>query len=186
MLNLMMTNLSRGVTSYIPDVDLRRPAAADPARFARAIDRWEIESLLASPALLEHLADHCLTAGRTLNALRAVFTGGAPVFLRVLEKSTETCPRARVAALYGSTEVEPIALQSYDEITPADRAALAEGAGLPAGSPVLELRLRIIEDHWERHWRTVPMSGSTACPCPRGQGRGRGARPPCLPGLRAQ
>jgi olefin beta-lactone synthetase len=70
------------------------------------------------------------------------------VFLRVLEKSARTCPRARVAALYGSTEAEPIALQPYDEITPADRAAIAEGAGLPAGSPVPELRLRIIEDHW--------------------------------------
>jgi hypothetical protein len=45
--NLVMANLGRGVTSYIPDVDLRRPAAADPARIARAIDRWEIESLLA-------------------------------------------------------------------------------------------------------------------------------------------
>jgi acyl-CoA synthetase (AMP-forming)/AMP-acid ligase II len=146
--NLVMANLGHGVTSYIPDVDLRHPAAADPARIASVIDRWGIESLLASPALVENLADHCLTSGRTLDSLRALFTGGAPVFPRILEKSARTCPRARVAALYGSTEAEPIALLSYDDITPADYAAIAEGAGLPAGRPVPEIRLRILEDHW--------------------------------------
>jgi acyl-CoA synthetase (AMP-forming)/AMP-acid ligase II len=154
--NLVMTNLGQGVTSCIPDVDLRRPAAADPARISRAIDRWGIESLLASPALVEHLADHCLATGRTLDSLRAVFTGGAPVFPRILDKSSRISPRARVFALYGSTEAEPIALLSHDAITPADRSAIAEGAGLPAGRPVAEIRLRILEDHWGQ-----PLTGGS-------------------------
>jgi acyl-CoA synthetase (AMP-forming)/AMP-acid ligase II len=145
---LVMTNLGRGVTSLIPDVDLRRPGTADPARIAGAISRWKAESLLASPSLVEHLADHCLALGRSMASLRAVFTGGAPVFPRVLDKAAQAAPRARVAALYGSTEAEPIALLAREAITSADRAAMKQGAGLPAGYPVDEIELRILPDRW--------------------------------------
>ena len=147
---LVMSNLGAGVTSLIPDVDLRRPAAADPARLAGSIHRWQVESLLASPALLEHMADYCLRTGHTLNSLRAVFTGGAPVFPRILEKTSRIAPQARVTALYGSTEAEPMALLRADELTAADRAAIARGAGLPAGKPISEIRLHILRDHWGR------------------------------------
>lgn len=145
---LVMTNLGGGVTSLIPDVDLRRPGAADPARIASAITRWKAESLLTSPSLVEHLADHCLAIGQTLESLRAVFTGGAPVFLRALDKFAQAVPLARVAALYGSTEAEPISLLWREAITPADRAAIKQGAGLPAGHPVGEIELRILPDRW--------------------------------------
>jgi len=147
---LVMANLGAGITSLIPDADLRRPAAADPARLAVSIQRWRVESLFASPALVEHLADHCLTSGRTLNSLRAVFTGGAPVFPRILEKASQTAPLARIAALYGSTEAEPMALLRADQLTAADHAAIARGAGLPAGRPISEIRLQILRDHWGR------------------------------------
>jgi acyl-CoA synthetase (AMP-forming)/AMP-acid ligase II len=145
---LVMANLGRGVTSLIPDVDLRRPGAADPARIAGAIKRWKADSLLASPSLIENLADHCLALGQTLDSLRAVFTGGAPVFPQLLDKFARAAPLARVAALYGSTEAEPIALLERDEIGPADRAAMKRGAGLPAGTPVAEIRLSILPDRW--------------------------------------
>jgi len=145
---LVMSNLGAGVTSLIPDVDLRRPAAADPARLAGSIHRWQVESLFASPALIEHMADYCLRTGYTLNPLRAVFTGGAPVFPRILEKASRIAPQARVTALYGSTEAEPMALLRADELTAADRAAIARGAGLPAGKPISEIRLHILRDHW--------------------------------------
>jgi acyl-CoA synthetase (AMP-forming)/AMP-acid ligase II len=145
---LVMANLGAGITSLIPDVDLRRPAAADPAVLADSIHRWRVESLFASPALVEHMADHCLMTGRTLNSLRALFTGGAPVFPRTLEKASQAAPLARVSALYGSTEAEPMALLRADQITAGDHVAIARGAGLPAGKPISEIRLHILKDHW--------------------------------------
>lgn len=153
---LVMANLGRGVTSLIPGVDLRHPGAADPARIAGAITRWKAESLLASPTLVEHLADHCLALGRPLDSLRSVFTGGAPVFPRVLDKSAQVSPLAVVTALYGSTEAEPIALLSHDEMTSTDRAAIRQGAGLPAGKPVAEIKLSILQDRWGE-----PLAGVT-------------------------
>ncbi|MGB7933047.1 MAG: AMP-binding protein [Gammaproteobacteria bacterium] len=145
---LVMANLGAGITSLIPDVDLRRPAAADPAVLAGSIHRWRVESLFASPALVEHLADHCLMTGHTLNSLRGVFTGGAPVFPRILEKMSQTAPLARVASLYGSTEAEPMALLRSDQITADDHVSITRGAGLPAGKPISEIRLHILRDHW--------------------------------------
>jgi acyl-CoA synthetase (AMP-forming)/AMP-acid ligase II len=145
---LVMANLGRGVTSLIPDVDLRRPGAADPARIAGAITQWNAESLLASPALVERLADHCVALGRPLDSLRKVFTGGAPVFPRVLDKSARAAPLARIAALYGSSEAEPIALLWREAMSADDRAAIRQGAGLPAGNPIADIKLRILQDRW--------------------------------------
>jgi acyl-CoA synthetase (AMP-forming)/AMP-acid ligase II len=144
----VMANLGAGVASLIPDVDLRRPAAVEPAYLAASIQRWRVESLFASPALVGHLADHCLSAGRTLTSLRAVFTGGTPVFPRILDKASRTAPLARVAALYGSAEAEPMALLRVDQLTAADRANIARGAGLPAGKPISELELCVLRDRW--------------------------------------
>ncbi len=145
---LVMANLGRGVTSLIPDVGLRRPGAADPARIAGAITQWKAESLLASPALVEHLADYCLALGRPLDSLRKVFTGGAPVFPRVLDKSAQAAPLAQIAALYGSTEAEPIALLWREEMSADDRVAIKQGVGLPAGKPIAEISLSILQDRW--------------------------------------
>jgi olefin beta-lactone synthetase len=165
---LVMANLGRGVTSLIPDVDLRRPGAADPARIAGAITRWKTESLLASPALVEHLADHCLATGQTLESLRAVFTGGAPVFPRVLDKVAQAAPQARVAALYGSTEAEPIALLAHEAITSADRAAIKQGAGLPAGNPIAEIKLSILQDRWGQPLASVSDEAMRSAAMPPG------------------
>ncbi len=145
---LVMANLGHGITSLIPQGNLRHPAALDSAHIASAIKRWKAESLLVSPALGEKLADHCFATGQSLATLRAVFMGGAPVFARVLQKMARIAPQASVAALYGSTEVEPIALIRNDEISAADRHAIAHGAGLPAGKLVEDIELAIMQDHW--------------------------------------
>ena len=147
---LVMANLAQGVTSLIPPGDWRSPAKVDPTRLAGAITRWHAESLLASPSVVERLSAHCLASGRRLESLGAVFMGGAPVFLPVMERASRIAPHAGVTALYGSTEAEPIALIRLDEISAADRAAVAHGAGLPAGQPIEEIRLAILEDLWGR------------------------------------
>ncbi|SFN80922.1 Acyl-CoA synthetase (AMP-forming)/AMP-acid ligase II [Formivibrio citricus] len=145
---LVMANLAHGVTSLIPEGDLRHPAALDPAHIASVIRHWKAESLLASPALVERLAEHCLSGHQTLDSLQVIFMGGAPVFLPVMQKAAQIAPQARVAALYGSTEAEPIALIHLDEICETDRRAIAQGAGLPAGQPLQEIGLAILQDRW--------------------------------------
>ena len=143
-----LANLAAGVTTVIPDVDLRHPGAIDAERVFAQIQRRGVNRLTASPAFLERLIDYGQAAGRTLVTLRKVFTGGGPVFPRLLESMRQLAPRADVVAVYGSTEAEPIAHIEAGEIHAADTEAMQGGRGLLVGVPVKEVTLRILRDHW--------------------------------------
>jgi acyl-coenzyme A synthetase/AMP-(fatty) acid ligase len=143
-----LTYLACGATCLIPDVDLRHPGRAEPGRLARQLQRWGASSGVVSPALLERLADHCLAQGLTLDVLRRLFVGGAPVFSRLLDKLAGIAPQCDVMVLYGSTEAEPIALVSATTLTADDVAWMKEGRGLLAGKPIPEITLRILRDRW--------------------------------------
>jgi acyl-CoA synthetase (AMP-forming)/AMP-acid ligase II len=144
----MLSNLASGVTSLIPDADLRFPGSIEPARVAAQLAIYRPASTVASPALLERLADFCLSQQQTLPGFQKVFTGGAPVFPRVLDKLQAMAPQAEIVAVYGSTEAEPIAHVSQREMTAEDIAAMIGGRGLLAGPPIPEIQLRILPDRW--------------------------------------
>ena len=78
----------------------------------------------------------------TLPTLKKLFTGGAPVFPRALDQMKEMAPAADIVAVYGSTEAEPIAHVSRQEIKPEDFAAMIGGRGLLAGFPVTAIQMR--------------------------------------------
>jgi len=143
-----LANLASGVTTVLPDLDLRRPGAVDGANVAAAVARFGVTRITASPAFFERLGAQVAASGQPLPTLRKLFTGGAPVFPRVLARLQAAAPNASVAAVYGSTEAEPIAHLDAAEISAADRAAMQSGQGLLAGAPVEEIRLRVLRDRW--------------------------------------
>ena len=144
----VLANLASGVTSLIPDVDLRRPDAIRPARLVEQVLSHRPARLAASPALLERLADHCGRRGVVFPSLRTLLTGGGPVFPGLLATLRRIAPRAEIVAVYGSTEAEPIALCTRRALDATDGVAMDRGAGLPAGLPVPSIRLRILRDRW--------------------------------------
>lgn len=143
----VLSNMGAGVTSIIPDADLRVPGAIDAQPVLAQIERHAPSSVVASPALLTRLVEAGNDAQRPMRSFRRVFTGGAPVFWHVLD-SLSGATGARVFAVYGSTEAEPIAEIAFDQLTPEDRLATLRGGGLPAGVPVPQVRLRVIPDRW--------------------------------------
>jgi acyl-CoA synthetase (AMP-forming)/AMP-acid ligase II len=143
-----LANLGCGVTSLLPQADLRRPGQIDPAPVVAQCLRSRPTNIVASPALLERLAAYCLARRLTLPSLRRIFSGGAPVFPQLLDWAQEMAPQASVAALYGSSEAEPIAAVTREQIGAADREATRDGHGLLAGAPVETLRLAILPDRW--------------------------------------
>lgn len=144
----VLCNLAAGVTSIVPDADLRTPGAIDPLPVLAQIERHAPSSVVASPALLERLCVACNESGRSMPSFRKVFTGGAPVFWHVLDALAKAAPNARVFSVYGSTEAEPVAEIALDQLTSEDRLATKDGKGLPAGLPVPQVQLRIIADRW--------------------------------------
>jgi olefin beta-lactone synthetase len=143
-----LANLGAGVTSLIPNADLRYPGAVAPAPIFAQIHAHRATTSVASPAFFECLVRHGEPLGLTLPTLRKLLTGGAPVFPRLLDQMQRLAPNAEVVALYGSTEAEPIAHVSRREVTAGDLKAMLAGKGLLAGIPVEEIHLRILRDQW--------------------------------------
>jgi acyl-CoA synthetase (AMP-forming)/AMP-acid ligase II len=154
-----LANLAAGVTTVIPAVDLRRPGAVDAATLFAQIERQGVTRITAAPAFFERLIAHGRETGRTLTAVRKIYTGGAPVFPRLLEELRALAPHAAIVAVYGSTEAEPIAHVAADEVQPGDRAAMAGGRGLLAGATVPEIRLRVVQDRWGEPRRDLTAAG---------------------------
>jgi acyl-CoA synthetase (AMP-forming)/AMP-acid ligase II len=143
----VLANLASGLTSVLPDANLRRVGDIEPGPVLRQVAHYQVTRCAASPAFFEKL----LTGDRAaLAGMRKLYTGGAPVFPRLLDALRSACPQAEVHAVYGSTEAEPIAHLEAGELSAADRAAMLGGKGLPAGVPVEEIELRILKTAWGR------------------------------------
>jgi olefin beta-lactone synthetase len=144
----VLSHLASGVCTVIPDVDIRRPGAVQAGPILRRIQADGVTCLEGSPAFLARLAETAAQSGQTLPRVRQVFTGGAPVFPTLLDAVQRIAPHAQVTAVYGSTEAEPIAHITRDELAPADRDAMRRGNGLLTGCPVPEIQARILPDRW--------------------------------------
>jgi olefin beta-lactone synthetase len=143
-----LANLASGVTSLIPDANLRFPGKVNAARVIQQIHTYQPHSTAASPAFLAGLVEHCQTQKLTLSSFERIFSGGAPVFPQLLEQLQQIAPQAKVTAVYGSTEAEPIAHVSHQQIQPQDLEQMTQGQGLLAGLPVPEIQLRILPHQW--------------------------------------
>ena len=140
----VLFNLANATTSVIPACDMKRPGRADPRALLAQLRAENATTVVASPALLERLADHCLRKRQSIPKLRNISTGGGPVSPTLPERLTAVAPNANIRSVYGSTEAEPIASVSNDEISLADKRAMRVGAGLLVGRPVTGCRTKII------------------------------------------
>jgi acyl-CoA synthetase (AMP-forming)/AMP-acid ligase II len=144
----VLANLASGVTSVLPNADLRAPGKIAPRPVLAQIRRHKIQTTAASPAFLSRLLDECESSGTTLESLSSIFIGGAPVFPGLLRKAKQFCPQAKIWAVYGSTEAEPMAEIALPDIAKGDFDAMEQGKGLLAGRPVPSISLRVIRDTW--------------------------------------
>jgi acyl-CoA synthetase (AMP-forming)/AMP-acid ligase II len=167
----VLANLAAGVTSIIPDANLRRPGAIDPGPVLAQIRRFRPNRASGSPAFFERLVEGARTASCTLDSFGRVYTGGAPVFPGLLDRIAGVAPLARVTAVYGSTEAEPIAHVERSQIRTADRDAMIRGRGLLAGAASPSVRLAILPDRWG-HALPAMTAGEFAASCLPAEGRG--------------
>jgi acyl-CoA synthetase (AMP-forming)/AMP-acid ligase II len=153
----VLANLASGVTSVIPDADLRMPGQIEAAPVIAQMTRHQVRRTAASPGLVGRLVEESART-RTPLPFGIVHVGGAPVFPRLLDAIAAAAPDARVVSVYGSTEAEPIAEIPRDEISADDRLRMRQGAGLVTGHPVPEIALRILAEPW----RPEPIGALTA------------------------
>lgn len=142
----VLSNLARGIPTLLPDADLRAPGWIEPEPVIRQIEKHHPATTVASPAFLRRLMD----SGRgpvALRSMQTIYTGGAPIWPDFVRQGLEMGGAAEWIAVYGSTEVEPIAHLSftrYEEKINHPAAPL----GLPVGRPIEDLQVMILPDRW--------------------------------------
>lgn len=140
----VLMNLAHGITSVIPDCEMKRPGRADPKLILAQLLREHVTRVVASPALLERVARYCQQRNLSLPHLRYVATGGGPVPPALPDTLRVIAPHAVVRIVYGSTEAEPISSVDADDISITDARRTREGAGLLVGRPVRGCGVRIL------------------------------------------
>ncbi len=129
-----------GLTSIIPDMDPTRPAAANPRKLIDAIERFGVDQLFGSPALVDVLARH----GKPLPGVRRITSAGAPVPPDVVAAMRKLLPdNAQLWTPYGATECLPVTAIESRELQET-RADTERGAGTCVGRPVPPNLVRII------------------------------------------
>lgn len=131
-------NPAMGMTTVVPEIDPRRPAAFDPARIVQAIRQENVTNSFGSPTLWGKIAAHCHTRSVTLPSLRRVLCAGAAVPATLWAQSRTLLPAGKLHSPYGATEALPVATISSDRIDP------TSVRGACVGKPVREVEIRII------------------------------------------
>lgn len=133
-------NPALGMTTIVPELDPRRPAALDPARIVQAINQEQVTNSFGSPTLWRKIAAHCRTQNLTLPSLRRVLCAGAAVPADLWSDSRAILPNGRLHSPYGATESLPISTISSDEIA----SVAPTGLGACVGRPIPGLDLKVI------------------------------------------
>lgn len=140
----VLSALARGITSVLPNCDMRKPASIDAQRIVRQLKACGVNRIIASPAFLQRVSEYLQSENLAIKELTQVLTGGGPVFPCLLKELQTVFPKAELIAVYGSTEAEPIAHVSSKEMSSEDLQKTFEGNGLLAGKPIQEIELAIV------------------------------------------
>jgi acyl-CoA synthetase (AMP-forming)/AMP-acid ligase II len=132
-------NPALGMTSVVPEIDPRRPAAVDPAKIVQAIRQEGVTNSFGSPTLWRIIGDYCRERKLALPSLRRVLCAGAPVPAALWAQAAEFLPNGRLHSPYGATEALPVSSVGGDEI-----ARGAARAGAPVGRPLPGIGVKII------------------------------------------
>jgi acyl-CoA synthetase (AMP-forming)/AMP-acid ligase II len=153
----VLFDVAQGMTAVVPDIDLSRPAKADPARIVEALQDHRCEGAFASPVILRKLFRHCRATGAELPHLRDVLTGVAPIGADLHRGLRATSPEATLHVVYGATEGMTVAHTDSDEILGEAWAATGRGAGNCVGRtfPGMEARILAVVDHDLPTWADV-------------------------------
>jgi len=129
-----------GLTSIIPDMDPTKPASADPKKLHHAINKFGIDQLFGSPALVAVLAKY----NQKLPGILRITSAGAPVPADVVSKMRELLPEnGSLWTPYGATECLPVAVIESRELQ-STREQTEQGAGTCVGRAMSANTVRII------------------------------------------
>ena len=139
----LFSHIATGTTTFIPDLNWQKPAESNFKNIVKQIIENNIQNVILPPAIFENIVKFCKDEKITLENVQKVYTGGAPVFYSLMEKIKKVFTNAKITALYGASEAEPISVLNFEDITKEDIENMKNGEGLLAGKIVNEIELKI-------------------------------------------
>lgn len=139
----LFSHIATGTTTFIPDLNWKKPAESNFKNIVQQIMENNIQNVILPPAIFQNIVKFCKDEKITLENVQKVYTGGAPVFYSLMKKIKEVFTNAKITALYGASEAEPISVLNFDDITKEDIENMKNGKGLLAGKIVNEIELKI-------------------------------------------
>jgi len=124
-------NPALGMTTVVPEIDPRRPAAVDPAKIVQAIRQEGVTNSFGSPTLWRKIQLHCVAQNLALPSLRRVLCAGAPVPALLWANPSRWLPHGTLHSPYGATEALPVCSVSAGEIDPDSVRGACVGRPLP-------------------------------------------------------
>jgi acyl-coenzyme A synthetase/AMP-(fatty) acid ligase len=139
--------LSAGGTVVIPPINFTRqpPSKVNPRALLEVIRDCGVQTLFASPVILENLSRLGRDEGAVAPSLRTVVGGGAPLYAHMIGPLQKMLgPGGSVHADYGATEALPVSEMPCTEALAETYAATARGKGLCVGHPFPGVTIKII------------------------------------------
>ena len=140
----VLFDVAQGMTSVVPDIDLSKPAKADPAKVLDAIQRFGCTGGFASPAILRTLFRHCAATGAELPGFSHVLTGVAPIPAELHRGLRAANPQATLHVVYGATEGMTVAHTDTATVLGETWEQTGKGAGNCVGTPFPGIETRVI------------------------------------------
>lgn len=106
---MVLHNLSCGMTTVMPKVDLSQPANVDAAQVVTQIEHYQITRISGAPAYIQKLVDYSIVHNKSNASIETLVVGGATVSVELAKGILMAFPNAYSRIVYGSTEAEPIA-----------------------------------------------------------------------------
>ena len=141
----LLSHIATGTTTFIPDLNWQKPVESNFGNIVKQITENNIQNIILPPAIFENIVKFCKDEKIMLENVQKVYTGGAPVFYSLMKKIKDVFTNAKIIALYGASEAEPISVLNFEDITEEDIENMKNGNGLLAGKIVNEIELKIEE-----------------------------------------
>ncbi len=150
-----------GTTVVLPDMNFTRPARINAAHIRRLLDRHRVDSIFASPALLDRVTRFAERRHIILPIHKRVLSAGAPVATKILRRCVQVLPATTdIYTAYGATEALPISTVNAREILARHATQTARGMGVCVGRPLAGVTVRIIAI---RNTRLASLADVRAC-----------------------
>jgi acyl-CoA synthetase (AMP-forming)/AMP-acid ligase II len=127
---MVLHNLSCGMTTIMPKVDLAQPSQVNAAVVIAQIRQHKISRLSGAPAYIEGLVnylDQQVDELNTVSEVKSIVVGGATVSKSLARSIRRAFPLADARIVYGSTEAEPISDVTIDEYLAEEQAGYLVG-----------------------------------------------------------